>query len=260
MITAVIQARVSSTRLPKKVLLKLNGRTVLENVIERLKRSRLIGQLIVATSLESADDAIAKLCQAKKIKCFRGSLNNVLDRFYQTALAYRLTDICRITADCPLLDPRLIDQVAKKYLSSKVDYLSTAYPIPTWPDGLDVEIFSFKALKKAWRQAKLPSEQEHVTPYIWKNPKKFKLLNLKNKTDLSAWRWTLDEPRDLKFIRAIYRRLGKNKKMFYLEDVLKLLKEQPRLVAINGQIKRNEGYLKSLQTDKQFNSRSYEKK
>lgn len=249
MITAIIQARVSSNRLPKKVLLKLNGRTVLENVVNRVRQSRLIKRVIVATSTDQADDAIAKLCQSKKIEYFRGDLNNVLERFYQTALACQLTDICRITADCPLLDPKIIDLAAKKYLAAKVDYLSTAYPLPSYPDGLDVEIFSFKALAKARAEAKLLSEQEHVTPYIWKNPKKFRLLNLKNKTDLSGLRWTLDEPRDLKLIKAIYRRLGKTKKIFGLPEILNLLKQEPELSKINGQIQRNEGYLKSLKED-----------
>lgn len=252
MITAIIQARVSSTRLPKKVLLKLSGLTVLENVVNRVKQSRLIGQVIVATSTDQADDAIANLCQNKKIEYFRGDLNNLLERFYQTALSYKLTDICRVTADCPLIDPKIIDLAAKKYLTAQVDYLSTAYPLPSYPDGLDVEIFSFKALAKARAEAKLPSEKEHVTPYIWTNPKKFKLLNLKNKTDLSGLRWTLDEPRDYQFIKAVYRRLAKNNKIFLMDDVLNLLKIEPELAKINNNIKRNEGYLKSLKEDQRI--------
>lgn len=235
------------------------GKTMLERVVERVKKAKLIKNVIVATSKEREDETIVRLCQKKKIKFFRGSLNDVLDRYYQAAKKNKIKHICRVTADCPLIDPKIIDLAAKEYLKGRYDYVSTAYPLPTFPDGLDVEIFSFRTLKKTWQEAKLPSEREHVTPYIWKNHRKFKIKTIKNNQNLSDMRWTVDEERDLKFIREIYQRLSKKDKIFYMEDVLNLLKKEPELMEINKGIIRNQGYLKSLREDKIKNEFSKEK-
>ena len=224
MITAIVQARTNSTRLPKKVLLKLGSMTVLEQVVRRIKKSKLIKKVIVATTTDKSDDIIANLCHRKKIKFFRGDMNNVLDRYYQAAKHFNLKHICRITSDCPLIDPDIIDLVANRYLQTGVDYISNSRPESTYPDGLDLEIFSFKVLARTRKEAKLLSEQEHVTPYIWKNPKKFKSLIVKNKTDLSNLRWTLDELIDYKLIKKIYDKLEKNDKIFLMNDILALIK------------------------------------
>ncbi|MFA6304894.1 MAG: glycosyltransferase family protein [Patescibacteria group bacterium] len=252
MITAIIQARTSSSRLPGKVLLKLNGQTVLEQVVRRVKKSKLIKDVIIATTTDKSDNKIVKLCKNKKIKFFRGDMNNVLDRYYQTAKKFNLKHICRVTSDCPLIDPDVIDLVAKKYLKTRAQYASSSRPKPTYPDGLDTEIFSFKALTRAWQEAQLLSEKEHVTPYIWKNPKKFKSVMVKNKKDLSALRWTLDEKIDFVLIKEIYRKLGKNNKIFLMADILNLLKKRPELSTMNTSIKRNAGYFKSLKEDKRI--------
>jgi len=233
MITAIVQARTNSTRLPKKVLLKLGSMTVLEQVVRRIKKSKLIKEVIIATTTDKSDDIIANLCHRKKIKFFRGDMNNVLDRYYQAAKHFNLKHICRITSDCPLIDPDIIDLVANRYLQTGVDYISNSRPESTYPDGLDLEIFSFKVLAKTWKEAGLLSEQEHVTPYIWKNPEKFKSLIVKNKTDLSNLRWTLDEPIDYKLIKKIYNKLGKNDKIFLMNDILALIKKEPKLATMN---------------------------
>ncbi|MFH1428051.1 MAG: glycosyltransferase family protein, partial [Patescibacteria group bacterium] len=204
MITAIIQARMQATRLPNKVLLLLGKKTVLENVIGRVKQANLVNKIVVATSTEIADDQIYNLCKKIKVDCFRGSLNDVLDRYYQAALQYNATDICRITSDCPLIDPKVIDQVIEIYLSKRYDFVSNSHPVATYPDGFDVWVFSFQALKKAWQDAKLPSEREHVTSYIWNNPNKFKIYNLKNKVDQSHYRLTIDEEKDYKLLKRIF--------------------------------------------------------
>jgi len=253
MITAIVQARTRSTRLPKKVLMKLGGITVLEQVVRRIKKSKLVKDVIIATTTDKSDDIIANLCKRKKIKFFRGSMDNVLDRYYQTAKYFKAQHVCRITSDCPLIDPEIIDLVAKKYLETGVDYISNSRPESeaTFPDGLDLEIFSFQALEKTWHKAKLLSETEHVTPYIWKNPRKFKTIVVKNKTDLSYLRWTLDELIDYKLIKKIYNKLGKNNKIFLMNDILALIKKEPELATMNNNIKRNAGYFKSIKEDKQ---------
>lgn len=248
-ITAIIQARFSSTRLPGKVLLLLKDKTMLESVVERVQKAKRVKKIIVITSNEKSDDKIVQLCKKKKIDCFRGSLNDVLDRYYQAAKKFKVKHICRITADCPFVDPQVIDLVAKKYLERKFDYVSNTHP-PTYPDGLDTEIFSFEALEKAWKEAKLKSEREHVCPYIWKNPKKFKIHNVKNNKNFSGMRWTVDEESDLKFVREIYKQLYKKNKMFYMQDVLDLLKKSPELMEMNKGIIRDEGYFKSLKEDR----------
>jgi len=255
MITAIIQARVNSTRLPGKVLMKLGEKTILEHVVGRVEKSKIIKEIIVATSDNKSDDKIAELCRRNKIKYFRGSHEDVLDRYYQAAKKFKIKHICRLTADCPFIDPEIIDQVAKIYLDKKYDYISTGRIKITFPDGIDTEIFSFDALEKAWRDATALSEREHVTPYIWKNSKKFKIYTLNSEKDFSFMRWTVDEERDLRFVREVYKKINKDDG-FYMRDIIELLKKNPELMKINGSIKNDEGYFKSLEEDK----KNYEKK
>ena len=239
----------SSTRLPGKVLLPLGGKTVLEHIIERVKDSKKIDKIIVATSDRKEDDRIVQLCQKANIDCFRGSENDVLDRYYQAAKYFRFLNIARITGDCPLIDPEIVDQVIELYQKENLDYATNVIP-PTFPAGLDVEIFFFKALKKAWQETKMKSEKEHVTIYMWQNPKLFRQKHLNNPIDLSGKRWTLDNPEDYEFIKKIYDNLYPIKPKFRMNDILEFLGANPELEKINKSIKRNEGLEKSLKEDK----------
>ena len=251
MILAVLQARTSSSRLPNKVLSPILGRPMLERQIERVRRSRLIDRLIIATSDEKSDDPLADLCRQLKVDCFRGSLEDVLDRFYRAAEPHKAEHIVRLTGDCPLADPQVIDDVITFYLDGGYDYASNALR-PTMPDGLDIEIFRFSALEKAWREARLPSQREHVTPFIHSQPQIFKLGSYTTEPDRSHLRWTVDEPADLAFVAEIYKRLYPRRPDFSTADILDLLDREPDLQKINSGFERNEGMKKSLAEDEKF--------
>ncbi|ANE56399.1 cytidylyltransferase domain-containing protein [Methylomonas sp. DH-1] len=248
MILAILQARMSSSRLPGKVLLPLLGEPMLLRQIERLRKVRNIDRLLVATSAETADDEIENLCKRHAIDCFRGNLNDVLDRFYQAAVSHHPDHVVRLTADCPLADPGLIDQVIEFYLAGGYDYASNAIQ-PTFPDGLDVEICRFACLEQAWREAGLPSQREHVMPFIHQQPERFNIGHFLNREDLSHLRWTVDEPRDFELVSQIYAALYPANPDFATPDILRLLAERPELANWNTQHQRNEGYLKSLAAD-----------
>jgi len=235
MIVAIVQARMTSERLPGKVLMNILGKPVLWHVVTRLNGSELIEKVVVATTTNETDIPIIRFCDEMGIGVYAGSEENVLDRYYKAASHFSATVIVRITADCPLIDPKIVDRVIQYYLENKdkFDYVSTNHPT-TFPDGLDTEVFSFEVLEKAWKNAKKQYEREHVTPYIWDQPEKFRIGNVENDEDLSATeRWTLDYEEDLEFIRAIYANLYKEGKIFGMEDVLKLLKKKPELRDIN---------------------------
>ena len=247
-IVAIIQARFGSTRLPGKVLLQLGGKTILENVYERVSRSRFIDDVVIATTINTQDNKIVKLCQEKNISYFRGSEENVLDRYYKTAKKYRADYIIRITSDCPLIDYNIINKVITTHFKEKNDYTANAY-IETYPDGEDIEIFSFKVLREAWKNANRPSEFEHATQYITNNPEKYKIGNVAYTKDLSSKRWVLDEKNDYIFLQAIYEALGKKNKYFGMEEILQYLRKHPELEKINHYTVRNEGLLSSLEED-----------
>jgi spore coat polysaccharide biosynthesis protein SpsF len=251
MILAIIQARMGSSRLPGKVLLDLAGRPVLWHAVSRVRKARLVDQVLVATTDQAADEPIRRFCAERGIACFDGSEQDVLDRFVQAARfagAGAADGIVRITADCPLIDPAVIDQVVTLYLESGVDYVSNVQP-PTFPDGLDVEVFRFSALLTAWREAKLQSEREHVTPYLRNHPEQFAARNLTHDNDLSALRWTLDEPADYELLRRVVNALEQRNPGFRLADVLQLLAEHPEWQDLNRDFARNEGYTKSLRQE-----------
>lgn len=247
-IIAVIQARVAATRLPGKVLLDLKGKTVLERVIERVKPSKLINEIIVATTINKEDLVIVTLCADIGIRIFCGSDSDVLDRYYQAARMFGTANIVRITADCPLIDSDIIDEVLTLHLQKNADYTSNTIK-PTYPDGEDAEVFTFEALQKTWKNAKLSSEREHVTPYMIKNPGTFKLASLEGKENLSQKRWTLDHIEDYEFLKTIYKKLYPRNNLFKMGDILKFLADNPEVERINQDIPRNEGYLKSLRED-----------
>lgn len=250
-IVAIIQARMQSSRLPGKILADLAGRPLLVHVVERARRIRPVDSVILATSDHPADDPVMEFCATNNIDCFRGSENDVLDRYYQTARQYQADTIVRITADCPLLDPQVSSRVVAAFLDGQYDYASNCFP-PTWPDGLDTEVFTFAALDTAWREADMRSQREHVTSFITGQPKRFRLGNVRAAEDNSHHRWTVDEPQDLEFVRSVYRHCGPG--TFDTQDVLDLLNVRPELAAINAGFERNEGYLKSLLEDTRINN------
>ena len=247
-VIAIVQARMGSTRLPGKVLLNLENQTVLEHVIERVKSSKHIDDVIVATTISKDDLRIVVLCANLGISIYCGSEDDVLDRYYQAAKLFKADNIVRITSDCPVIDPKIIDDAITLHLKNNADYTSNTLN-ETYPDGEDVEVFTFAALKTAWKNAKLVSEREHVTPYIRNNPDVFKYTSLEYKGNLSQKRWTLDNAEDLEFLRLVYKYLYSKNSLFGMDDILSLIDEKPEIEEINHHIIRNEGYLKSLRED-----------
>ena len=229
---AIIQARFMSTRLPGKVLLEVNNKTILEYVIERVKKASGVEDVIVATSVEKEDDKIFNLVSDLNVKVYRGSEEDVLDRFYGAAKFFNLKHIIRITADCPLIDPEIINEVINLYFQENADYCSNTIE-ETFPDGEDVEVFSFAALEEAWENARLMSEREHVTTYIRNRADRLKVVSYKNNRDLSSRRWTLDQKEDFIVIKSILENLYEKKSDFCMEDILEFLKENPALENIN---------------------------
>jgi len=246
-IVAIVQARMSSTRLPGKVLMDIAGWPMLWHVVNRVRQAKRVDKVVVAISDNVSDGPVAAFCVKEGIPCFRGSEDDVLDRYYQAAKWIDADVIVRITADCPLIAPNVVDDVVKCYVDGDYDYVSNTEP-PMLPDGLDTEVFSFGALERAWREAKWQSEREHVTPYIRKHPGLLRIGNVTYREDLSNMRWTVDEPRDLEFVRAVYDHLeGMSSGM---PDVLAVLKKHPELMEINSGIGRNKGYQKSVREDR----------
>lgn len=253
MILVLLQARFSSTRLPGKVLKMILGKPMLFLEIERIQRSRAIDKLIVATSAEKEDDGIESMCRGSGVECYRGSLNDVLDRFYQAALPYKPNHVMRLTGDCPLIDPVVIDATIDFYLKGEYDYVSNAMaPDETFPDGLDTEIFTYDALVTAWQEAVLPSHREHVTQFIIKNPAHFLLGHYRSKEDLNHLRLTVDEPEDFELVKQIYEELYSVRPAFGIQDILQLLERRPELLKINSHIARNAGFKKALLADQLF--------
>lgn len=242
-IAIIIQARTDSERFPNKVLQKINDKPVLWHVIERCKPLDI--PIIVSTTNRSIDDPIIEITKDCNVNFFRGSTNDVLDRFYQTAKSFSLDFIIRITADCPLIDSIESNKVLEILKTGNYDYV--ALDDTTYPDGMDTEGFSFTALKKAWDESKLSSEKEHVTPYI-KNPQNnFTNFLIKSKNNYSQYRLTVDYPDDLELIQNIYSELY-SKNIFHLNEIITLLEKKPNLL-INSSHVRNDGYAKSLRND-----------
>lgn len=231
----IVQARMGSTRLPRKVLLEALGKSMLEHLVDRLKLAKAADRIIIATTDVKEDDEIAALAYGLRVAAYRGSEKDVLDRFYQAAGLFGMKHIVRITADCPLMDPKVVDNIIDNYFSSEADYCSNVLE-RTFPDGEDVEVFSFNALEKSWSEAKLPFEREHVTPYMRKHPELFKLVNLKNGENISYKRWTLDKEEDFILIKRILEELYPKNPCFGMQDVLDFLKKNPELEEINKKL------------------------
>lgn len=248
MILGILQARVSSTRLPGKVLKNILGLPMILRQVERVRRAKMINRLLIATSLDQSDDPVEELCRLNNIQCFRGSLDDVLDRFYRAALPFMPGHVVRLTGDCPLADPELIDRVVSFHLEGGFDYTANTLE-PTYPDGLDVEVFRFSCLKQAWEEAKLPSQREHVTLFMHRQPERIRIGSFKNDIDLSSLRWTVDEPLDFEIVTRIYEALYPSNPAFVMKDILAFQEKNKELFSLNGLYQRNEGLQKSLTED-----------
>ncbi|HZC01857.1 MAG TPA: glycosyltransferase family protein [Gammaproteobacteria bacterium] len=238
----VVQARLGSTRYPGKVLLDLAGEPLIARLIERIRRIETPAKILVATTTESQDDRLAKVCRAAGIEVFRGHPTDLLDRHYQAALEYGAKIVAKVPSDCPLIDPAIIDQVFERFTEAACDYASDLHPA-SYPDGNDVEVMRFEALKMAWQEASLPLEREHTTPFIWERPERFRLANVVWEPgpdgtlprDYSmSHRWTIDYPEDYVFIRRVYQELYPLNPAFGLYDILDLLERKPDIHALNA--------------------------
>ena len=249
-IVAIIQARMGSTRLPNKVMADIHGRPMLKVLVDRLRFSLMLNEIVVATTINLEDDILQSWCLSEGILCFRGSVDDVLSRFYYCAKQLNADIIVRITADDPLKDSSIVDQLISRIISnSNLDYCSNTI-IPTYPEGLDVEVFTFEALQIAFQEAKLVSEREHVTPFIWKNSNKFCIESFEFDRNLSHWRWTVDKAEDLEFIRKLMGAFEKKLNISYL-DIIAYIEKNPDILEINTlKTTRNEGYLKSIKLEK----------
>ena len=249
MIGCIIQARVGSTRLPGKVIKEIDGvNTVLDYVINQVKFSKKIEKIIVATTDLIEDEVICKNLSLLKIEFFRGSSEDVLDRYYHCAKKFSIDNIVRVTADNPLIDPNIIDLVIDEYENNKCDYASNTLH-RTFPYGTEVEVFSFKSLEKAWNNAKKPSEREHVTPFIYDLQNRFILINKEFQEDLSHLRYTIDRIEDLKLVKEIAKNIST--RPILIQDVIELYKKRPGMFEINKDVK-HDGYNVSLKKDKQY--------
>lgn len=231
---AIIQTRMGSTRLPRKAMMDIVGQPMLARVINRVLCAKTIDKVVIATTVEKCDDTIIALCNTYGWPWFRGDEEDVLERYYQAALSYHAGAVVRITGDCPLADPEIIDSVVTAFLDSKPDYASNTL-IRSYPRGLDVSVMTMEALSSAHYNASEVYHRTHVTSYLYQNPDMFKLLPVVGDKDCSNYRWTVDTQDDLSFIREIYKRVGNNP--FNWHDVLDILDKDPALAKINSHVR-----------------------
>ncbi len=221
---------------------------MLSYLVERVNFSKRINKVVIATSTSKQDDPLIEFCNKNKILYYRGSEDDVLDRFYKTALDFKAEIIIRLTGDCPLVDPIEIDKLISIFIAKgNMDYMNTGH---TYPEGADAEILSFSALERAWKNAKLKTEREHVTTFIWSRPEEFKTKSLQHHRDLSKYRFTVDEPQDFEVVKSIFLALYKENEIFHLDAIINYLDSHPDVFQINEGIIRNEGFLKSIEKEK----------
>jgi spore coat polysaccharide biosynthesis protein SpsF len=238
-IVAIIQARMGSSRLPGKVLMEICAEPMLAWVVKRTQKAKLINEIIVATTTDSSDEVIENFCQANHFFCFRGSSADVLDRYYQAAKLHQADVIVRLTADCPFIDPELIDNTITAFLGSSSDFAANRLPPPfqrSYPIGLDVEVVSMAALERAWRESTALYEREHVLPYLYKEKNRFKVLTIDNDINYGEYRWTVDTKADLSFIRAVVDKLD-CRMDFSWKEVIAVLEKYPELTRINAGVR-----------------------
>lgn len=252
-VVAIIQGRMSSSRLPGKILADIAGQPMLQRVFIRTSRAASVSQTIFATTTDSTDDPVAEYCDFSGIPFTRGSQFDVLDRYYQTASQFKADIVVRITADCPVIDSELIDNIVNTLLEDEYDFVCNRLPLPyqrTYPIGLDVEACTFKVLKKAWKEAKEPQHREHAMPYFYEgvklevisrqlsageSPRGFKVALLHHTTDFGDYRWTVDTPEDLEFMRQVYKHFD-GRDDFTWKEVLDLVHNNPELARINANV------------------------
>jgi spore coat polysaccharide biosynthesis protein SpsF len=236
-VVIITQARMTSTRLPGKVLKEVQGKTLLEHHIERLQRVASADQVVVATTLNATDDVIVKLCQRLNVSFYRGSEEDVLSRYYEAALKFQADVIVRVTSDCPVIDPAVVEQMVQKYLEEKTkyDYISNGLK-RTYPTGMDTEVFSIKVLQEAFKEATDPSDREHVTPFISRKPHRYQLGNMVFQESQKHHRWTVDTEEDLRLITNLFNVLYPINKEFNMANILDLLKQNPEWSNINAHI------------------------
>ena len=233
-VAAIVQARMGSTRLPGKVLMDLEGCTVLARVVGRLRRATRVDEIVVATTDCAADDDIVLECRGLGVSIFRGSETDVLDRYYQAAQQVAAGVVVRITSDCPVIDPQLVDETIRVFHQQRGDYATNTFP-RTYPRGLDTEVFTVNALERAWRDARGPYEREHVTPYFYQHPDLFHLVSQRGQIDYSQYRWTLDTAEDLELLRVIYSHFN-GADDFSWGEVIQLMEREPELVELNSHV------------------------
>lgn len=236
MIVGIIQARMGSARLPGKILKKVNGVALLGYQVGRVRKSRLLDKIVVATSVLDKDDVVEEFCKKNNIECFRGSEDDVLSRYYECAQKYNADIVVRLTADCPLSDPKITDDTIKFYIDTKVDYVANTVPPETskYPDGFDVEVFSMKALKKAYEEASNPHDREHVTFYFWKYNNGFKTAQLYNSKNYSKYRLTVDYPEDFEVVEFVIKELKKRKSFGHIDEIIEILDTNPVIKTKNS--------------------------
>jgi spore coat polysaccharide biosynthesis protein SpsF len=251
MIGCIIQARMNSSRLPKKVLMNITkNETILDFVINQLKSSKNLDEIIIATTNLPIDNQIVEFAKKKQIKFFRGPEKDVLARYYDCAKSFSLDTIVRITSDCPLTDPIILDYLIEQFIDGNYDFISPGFP-RTFPQGsADIEVFSFQSLEKMSHEAIKPSEREHVCTYIYNNPEKFHIHTIPNPLNFSNLKWSIDRKNDLKFVQEIVKRISK--RPIITNDILNLLKNEPELIQINKNSILEEGYKKSIQEDQKL--------
>lgn len=234
----IVQTRMGSSRLPGKVMKKIQGKSVIEHVVERLKQCKEIDDIIIATTVQVQDDIISKQADCLNVKCFRGSEEDVLERYYLAAKENQLDVIVRVTSDCPLIDPIVLDKIVDFFKNNQqyhiISNASSDLSNRTFPRGLDVEVFSFNTLEKAYQNAAEAYQREHVTPYIYENSTS--TYYYKNDIDYSMYRWTLDTKEDLELIEQVYQRLYKGKHDFYLQEIVNIFNQWPELKKINQHV------------------------
>lgn len=241
-VNAIIQARCGSTRFPNKVFADIDGHPLLWHVVDRLKYTNLINDIIVATTVNSNDDIIEEWCKKESVYCFRGSEADVLERYYCASKAFPSDVIVRVTADDPFKEPRVIDEVIKKLLDEKLDLSTNNFP-PSFPEGLDCEAFTFRVLELMEKSTCDPFEREHVTQYVYHNPQMFKVGNVSNDNQLSIYRWTIDNQEDYEMVNSIYENRDPNSKgILLMDEILNILNAHPEISSINSKVKRSAMY------------------
>ena len=232
----IIQARMGSQRLPGKVMNKVKNKPILHHMLKQVKKSKLHDLIVIATSLKKENEIIRNFCKKNKIKCYSGSENNLVNRYYLAAKKYNINIIVRLTADCPLIDPEIIDQGINKFLTDKYDFVANTSPPfkKSYPDGVDVEVFSFQLIKRVNFECKNKKDLEHVTPYIWRKKKRFNLFRFELKQNLSKYRFTLDYKEDFILIKQILINLYKKQKKITMKNVVNFIKQNKDIYLLNN--------------------------